>query len=167
MVCVAKGDAPKQDRTTDLPLTKRVLYHWAIGAHETQHHTITTTHNTDTPHEHEIQNNTTHTHTRNHTLFTPQNIHTLYISTTLYAHYTLLDLDHQILYTTHMHAKHRTQTTKRMLQAIAVFNEYKALHSLSIRCNAWFFNPMNVIRKNTFHTKLMRHSVSRNDVPCR
>ena len=23
----AKGDAPKQDRTTDLPLTKRVLYH--------------------------------------------------------------------------------------------------------------------------------------------
>ncbi len=26
-VCVAKGDAPKQDRTTDLPLTKRVLYH--------------------------------------------------------------------------------------------------------------------------------------------
>lgn len=26
-VCGAKGNAPKQDRTTDLPLTKRVLYH--------------------------------------------------------------------------------------------------------------------------------------------
>lgn len=25
--CVAKGNAPRQDRTTDLPLTKRVLYH--------------------------------------------------------------------------------------------------------------------------------------------
>ena len=25
-------NAPRQDWTTDLPLTKRVLYHWAIGA---------------------------------------------------------------------------------------------------------------------------------------
>lgn len=27
VVVEAKGHAPKQDRTTDLPLTKRVLYH--------------------------------------------------------------------------------------------------------------------------------------------
>jgi len=87
-VCVAKGDAPKQDRTTDLPLTKRVLYHWAIGAHETQHDTITTTHNT-TAHKHKHKRYTqntkntknTKTHTcaqkqitaRKHTLITPQN----------------------------------------------------------------------------------------------
>ena len=58
----SKGYAPRQDWTTDLPLTKRVLYHWAIGAWMPYRYTSTIHNQTDNIHTHK------HKHKHKHKL---------------------------------------------------------------------------------------------------
>lgn len=131
--CVWKGNAPRQDWTTDLPLTKRVLYHWAIGAHSQSSTFINRPH--PIPHSH-----------------THSTIHTIPHACTYYTHpsYDATSHTQNYLYFESLIARSPFERLRRTVPFLLVFTTHQ--HSPSNRhFNALHNHPTTNTYSHNLH----------------